>query len=89
MKNWLFPLSEKSSEIFTGDMGWNNFLEVQNHGITELAEVIPFDDAELDNDIRERLQKPLVKLQDYGYGAEREEEYFTMLNEISDYLTER
>ncbi|MBB2481335.1 hypothetical protein H5P36_14180 [Bacillus sp. APMAM] len=57
--------------------------------ITELAEVIPFDDAELDNDIREWLQKPPVKLQDYGYGAEREEEYFAILNEISDYLTER
>lgn len=57
--------------------------------ITELAEVIPFDDAELDNDIREWLQIPPVKLQDYGFGAEREEKYFAILNEISDYLTKR
>lgn len=56
---------------------------------TELEEVIPFDDAELDNDIRDWLQIPPVKLQDYGFGAEREEEYFAILNEISEYLMER
>lgn len=58
--------------------------------ITELAEeVLTFDDLEMDNDIREWLQIPPVKLQDYEFGAEREEEYFAILNEISDYLTVR
>nr|WP_259548305.1 hypothetical protein [Heyndrickxia oleronia] len=66
------------------------FEQEKHTDILELAEdVLFFDDLELDNDIREWLRKPLVKLRDYGYGAEREEEYFAMLNEISDYLTER
>lgn len=51
---------------------------------TELEEVIPFDDAELDNDIRDWLQIPPVKLQDYGFEAEREEEYFAILNEYQN-----
>lgn len=58
--------------------------------IAELAEDVLFlDDLEMDNDIREWLQTPPVKLQDYGLEAEREEEYFALLNEISGYLTER
>lgn len=59
--------------------------------IIELVEVLSLDaELELDNDIREWLQAPPVKLQDYGFEAEREDEYFATLNEISDYyLTER
>ena len=63
---------------------------VQNSGveIIEMAELVEFDD--IGNDIREWLQTSPVKLQDYGFEAEREEEYFSILNEISDYhLTER
>jgi len=68
------------------------FEQEKGTDITELAEeVISFDELELDNDIREWLQTPPVKLQDYGFGEpDSEEEYFAILNEISDYhLTER
>lgn len=59
--------------------------------ITELVEEISsFDDLEMDSDIREWLQTPPVQLKEYGFEADREEEYFAILNEISDYyLTER
>lgn len=58
--------------------------------ITELVEVLSLDDElELDNEIREWLQAPPVKLRDYGFESEREEEYFATLNEISEYLMER
>lgn len=58
--------------------------------IAELTEeVLTFDDHEMDNDIREWLQTPPVKLQDYGFEAEREEEYFAILEELSSYLMER
>jgi hypothetical protein len=59
--------------------------------ITELAEeILSFDDLKMDNDIREWLQAPSVKLQCYGVEADREEEYFSILNEIYNYyLTER
>lgn len=58
--------------------------------IAELAEeVLTFDDMEMDNDIREWLQTPPVRLQNYEFEAEREEEYFAILNEISGYMTER
>lgn len=58
--------------------------------ITELKEdVLTLDDFEMDKDIREWLQTPLVKLQGYGFEAEREEDYFATLNNISEYLMER
>lgn len=58
--------------------------------ITELTEVIPFDDAELDNDIREWLQKPPVQLKEYGFGEpDSEKEYLAMLEELSSHLMER
>lgn len=55
--------------------------------ITELAEeVLTFDDLEMDRDIREWLQTPPVQLKEYGFEeADSEEEYFAILNEISDY----
>jgi hypothetical protein len=57
--------------------------------IAELAEeVLSLDDLEMDNDIREWLQTTPVQLQEYGFEAESEEEYFAILNEISEYLTE-
>ncbi len=68
----------------------NVFEQEKDKDIIELVEVLSLDEIELDNDIREWLQTPSVKLQDYGFEAEREEEYFSILNEISDYhLTER
>ena len=58
--------------------------------ITELAEVLSLqEELELDNDILGWLQTPPVKLQDYGFDADREEEYFLILNELSEYLMER
>ncbi|MED3575843.1 hypothetical protein [Cytobacillus praedii] len=67
------------------------FQKEKNIDITELAEeVITLNAVEFNNDIREWLHTPSVKLQNYGFEAEREEEYFAILNEISDYhLTER
>lgn len=59
--------------------------------ITELVELSLEDELELDNDIREWLQKPSVQLKEYGFEEpDSEGEYFEFLNEISDYyLTER
>jgi len=66
------------------------FKQEKEIDITELMEVLSFNaELELDNDIREWLQTPPVKLQNYGYEVEREEEYFATLNEISEYLLER
>ena len=68
------------------------FEQEKDTDINELAEeVLSFDDLELDNDIREWLQTPPVQLKEYGYEeVDSEEEYFAILNEISDYyLTER
>lgn len=66
------------------------FEQEKDTDITELVEVLSFNaELELDNDIREWLQTPPVKLQNYGYEVEREEEYFATLNEISEYLLER
>lgn len=66
-------------------------MQEKDADITELVEEVLFlEDLEMDNDIREWLQTPTVQLQDYGVEAEREEEYFAILNEISDYyLAER
>ncbi len=68
------------------------FEQEKDTDINELAEeILSFDDLELDNDIREWLQTPPVQLKEYGYEeVDSEEEYFAILNEISDYyLTER
>jgi hypothetical protein len=68
------------------------FEQEKDTDITELAkEVLSFDDLEMDNDIHEWLQTPPVQLKKYGFEeVDREEEYFAILNEISDYyLTER
>lgn len=69
----------------------NEIMQEKDADITELVEEVLFlEDLEMDNDIREWLQTPTVQLQDYGVEAEREEEYFAILNEISDYyLAER
>lgn len=67
----------------------NVFEQEKGTDITELVEVLSFDDTELDNDIREWLQKTPVKLQDYGFEPDSEGEYFAILNEISEYLMER
>ncbi|NRG28102.1 hypothetical protein HRF69_13340 [Bacillus circulans] len=69
----------------------NKIMQEKDADITELVEEVLFlEDLEMDNDIREWLQTPTVQLQDYGVEAEREEEYFAILNEISDYyLAER
>ena len=59
--------------------------------ITKLTEeVIPFDDLEMDNDIREWLQTPPVQMKEYGFGEpDSEEEYYAMMEELSSYLIER
>jgi len=78
--------------INKGDLRMSKGIEQEKEiDIIGLVEVLSLDaELELDNDIREWLQAPPVKLQDYGFEAEREEEYFATLNEISDYyLTER
>jgi len=76
-----------------GDLRVNKgFEQEKDTDITELAEeVLIFDELEMDNDIREWLQTPPVQLQEYGVEeVDREETYFAILNEISDYhLTER
>ncbi|MFO1443304.1 hypothetical protein KDN24_08785 [Bacillus sp. Bva_UNVM-123] len=65
------------------------FQQEKDIEITELVEVLSLDDElELDNNIRVWLQTKPVKLQDYGFVADREEEYFAILNEISDYYLE-
>ncbi|WP_031537520.1 hypothetical protein [Bacillus sp. MB2021] len=68
------------------------FEQEMDTDIAELAEEVLSleDELELDNDIRKWLQTPPVQLQEYGYEeANREEEYFAKLNEISEYLMER
>ena len=68
----------------------NVFEQEKDTDIIELVEVLSFDDMELDNDIREWLQKPPVKLQGYGFSEpDSEMEYFAILNKISEYLMER
>lgn len=59
--------------------------------ITELVELLSLEDElELDNDIREWLQKPPVQLREYGFGVvDREEEYLVLQETMSDYLMER
>lgn len=67
------------------------FEQEKDTDITELAEeVLSLDELEMDNDIREWLQVPPVLIKEYGFNeVDREEEYFAILHEISDYLTER
>ncbi|MFB6469508.1 hypothetical protein ACE38V_22505 [Cytobacillus sp. Hz8] len=66
------------------------FEEEKDADINELVEEVLFlEDLEMDNDIREWLQTPTVQLKEYGFEAEREEEYFAMLEELSSYLIER
>lgn len=68
------------------------FQQEKDIDITELAEeIVNFDDLEMENDIREWLRTPPVQIKDYGFGeADGEEEYYALLNELSDYhLTER
>lgn len=67
----------------------NVFGQEKKTDIIELVEVLSFEDLEMDNDIREWLQTPPVKLQNYGYEPDSEEEYFAILNEISEYLMGR
>ena len=68
----------------------NEIMQEKDADVTVLVEEVLFlEDLEIDNDIRELLQTPTVQLQDYGVEAEREEEYFAILNEISEYLMER
>ncbi|NRD76655.1 hypothetical protein HPT25_04015 [Bacillus sp. BRMEA1] len=58
--------------------------------IAEFADVLPFD-VELDNDIREWLEhsKP-IQLKEYGLSEpDSEEEYYVLLNELSELLMER
>ncbi|NRD78552.1 hypothetical protein HPT25_14405 [Bacillus sp. BRMEA1] len=58
--------------------------------IAEFADVLPIDDVELDNDIREWLQTPPVQLKEYGFGEpDSEEDYYALLNELSELLMER
>jgi hypothetical protein len=76
-----------------GELRMSKGFEQENDiDITELVDVLSLDDEiELDNDIREWLQTPPVQLKEYGFSeVECEEEYFEILNEISDYyLMER
>ncbi|MEI2368002.1 hypothetical protein [Niallia circulans] len=68
----------------------NEIMQEKDTDINELVEKVLFlEDLEMDNDIREWLQEPPVQLKNYGFEADREEEYFAMLNEISEYLMER
>lgn len=54
----------------------------------EMAEVVEFDD--IDDDIREWLLTPPVQSKDYGFSEpESEEEYYSMLDELSELLMER
>ncbi|WP_108671808.1 hypothetical protein [Peribacillus acanthi] len=69
----------------------NVFEQEKDAGITELMKVFPFEDVELDDDIREWLQQiPSIQIKDYGFDEpDSEEEYFAILNEITEYLMER
>lgn len=69
----------------------NKIMQEKDAVINELLEEVLFlEDLEMDNDIREWLKTPTVQLQDYGFGEPySEEEYFSILNEISEYLMER
>jgi hypothetical protein len=67
------------------------FKQEKGTDITELVEkVLTLEDLELDNDIREWLQTPPVQLNGYGFGEpDSEEEYYALLNELSELLMER
>lgn len=65
------------------------FEQEKETDINELMGVFLFDDVELNDDIRERLQAPPVQLKDFGYEPDSEGGYFAILNEISEYLMER
>lgn len=67
------------------------FEQEKGTDITELAEeVFTLEDLELDNDIHEWLQTPPVQLKEYGFGEpDSEEEYYALLNELSELLMER
>lgn len=67
----------------------NKVLE-QDSGIENIVmvEVVEFND--IDDDIREWLQTPHVQLKDYGFGKpDSEEEYYALLDELSEILMER
>jgi hypothetical protein len=70
----------------------NKELNKENENVlNELEGLIPISDEEIGEDIRVWLQTPpSPQIKDYGFeDVDREEEYFAMLNEISEYLVER
>lgn len=67
------------------------FEQEKDTDITELTEeVLILEDLEIDNDIREWLQTPLVQLKEFGFGEpDSEEEHNAMLKELSSHFMER